>query len=46
MLTLFFEYFIVFLKNRNFISKIRKTKVTNYAARYPKRTVVYNCILL
>ena len=27
-----FEYFTVFLKNRNFISKIRISKVTNYAA--------------
>ena len=27
-----FEYFTVFLKNRNFISKIKKTKVTDYAA--------------
>ena len=27
-----FEYFTVFLKNRNFISKIRISKVTDYAA--------------
>ena len=27
-----FEYFSVFLKNRNFISKIRISKVTDYAA--------------
>ena len=27
-----FEYFTVFLKNRNFISKIRRSKVTVYAA--------------
>ena len=27
-----FEYFTVFLKNRNFISKIRRSKVTDYAA--------------
>ena len=27
-----FEYFTVFLKNRNFISKIRISKVTEYAA--------------
>ena len=27
-----FEYFAVFLKNRNFISKIRRSKVTDYAA--------------
>ena len=27
-----FEYFIVFLKNRNFISEIRRSKVTDYAA--------------
>ena len=26
-----FEYFTVFLKNRNFISKIRRSKVTDYA---------------
>ena len=36
-----FEYFTVFLKNRNFISKIRISKVTDYAgltcktARFP-----------
>ena len=27
-----FEYFTVFLKNRNFISKVRRSKVTDYAA--------------
>ena len=27
-----FEYFTVFLKNRKFISKIRRSKVTDYAA--------------
>ena len=27
-----FEYFTVFLKNRNFISKIKRSKVTEYAA--------------
>ena len=27
-----FEYFTVFLKNRNFISKLRRSKVTDYAA--------------
>ena len=27
-----FEYFTVFLKNKNFISKIRRSKVTDYAA--------------
>ena len=27
-----FEYFNVFLKNINFISKIRRSKVTDYAA--------------
>ena len=27
-----FEYFTVFLKNKNFISKIRWSKVTDYAA--------------
>ena len=27
-----FEYFTAFLKNRNFISKIRISKVTDYAA--------------
>ena len=27
-----FQYFTVFLKNSNLISKIRRSKVTNYAA--------------
>ena len=27
-----FEYFIVFLKNKNIISKIGRSKVTDYAA--------------
>ena len=27
-----FEYFTVFLKNRNFTSKIKRSKVTDYAA--------------
>ena len=27
-----FEYFTAVLKNRNFISKIRRSKVTDYAA--------------
>ena len=27
-----FEYFTVFLKKRNFISKIKRSKVTDYAA--------------
>ena len=27
-----FEYFYCFLENRNFMSKIRRSKVTNYAA--------------
>ena len=27
-----FEYFTVFMKNRNFISKIKISKVTDYAA--------------
>ena len=27
-----FEYFTVLLKNRNFISKIKRSKVTDYAA--------------
>ena len=27
-----FEYFTVFLKSRNFISKIRRSKVTDFAA--------------
>ena len=27
-----FEYFTVFLKNRNFIQKIERSKVTDYAA--------------
>ena len=32
MLTLNLSIFTVFLKNRNFISKIRRSKVTDYAA--------------
>ena len=31
-----FEYFTVFLKNRIFISKIRRSKVTDYAALMPE----------
>ena len=27
-----FEYFTVFLKNKNIISKIRRSKITDYAA--------------
>ena len=27
-----FEYFTVFLKNRNFISKLKRSKITDYAA--------------
>ena len=27
-----FEYFTVFLKNRNFTSKIKRSKLTDYAA--------------
>ena len=27
-----FEYFTVFLKNRNFTSKIKRSKITDYAA--------------
>ena len=27
-----FKFFTVFLKNRNFISKIKRSKVTDYAA--------------
>ena len=34
-----FEYFTVFLKNRNFISKIRISKVTDYAALITTITV-------
>ena len=34
-----FEYlFTVFLKNRNFISKIKRSKVTDYAALIEKNT--------
>ena len=30
-----FEYFTVFLKNKNIIFKIRRSKVTDYAALSP-----------
>ena len=30
-----FEFFYYFLENRNFISKIRRSKVTDYAALSP-----------
>ena len=33
-----FEYFTVFLKNKNIIFKIRRSKVTDYAALKVKRT--------
>ena len=35
-----FEYFTVFLKNRNFISKIRRSKVTDYAALRDRTTII------
>ena len=35
-----FEYFTVFLKNRNFISKIRISKVTDYAALNHNETYI------
>ena len=34
-----FEYFTVFLKNKNIIFKIRRPKVTDYAALNISRTV-------
>ena len=34
-----FEYFAAFLKNRNFVSKIRRSKVTDYAALIGKKIV-------
>ena len=42
-----FEYFTVFLKNINFISKIRISKVTDYAALMLRINVIYGeaCVL-
>ena len=37
-----FEYFTVFLKNRNIISKIRRSKVTDYAALNYLLNIFYN----
>ena len=42
-----FEYFTVFLKNRNFISKIRISKVTDYEAltlKAPRQNVSENVV--
>ena len=39
-----FEYFTVFLKNRNVISKIRRSKVTDYAALRGAMSAVNNFI--
>ena len=39
-----FENFTVFLKNRNFISKIRRSKVTDYAALTGLVSVSVHCI--
>ena len=35
-----FEYFTVFLKKRNFISKISKSKVTDYAALIEQNSLI------
>ena len=37
-----FEYFTVFLKNRNFISDIRISKVTDYAALSYQVSILYS----
>ena len=43
MFTWIWVFFMVFLKNRNFISKIKRSKVTDYAAlSYTYRTPVHN----
>ena len=34
-----FEYFTVFLKNKNIIFKIRRSKVTDYAALNLKKSI-------
>ena len=39
-----FVYFTVFLKNRNFISKIKKSKVTDYAAL--RNTIILKFLLI
>ena len=36
-----FKYFTVFLKNRNFISKIRISKVTDYAALSTRTSLLF-----
>ena len=41
-----FEYFTVFLKNRKFISKIRRSKVTDYAALMQNAEGEHSAILL
>ena len=40
-----FEYFTVFLKNRNFILKIKRSKVTDYAALSDKEQILINRFL-
>ena len=40
-----FEYFTVFLKNRNFILKIKKSKVTDYLAFSDKEQILMNRFL-
>ena len=45
-----FEYFTVFLKNRNFISKIRISKVTDFAALSQNKVMfglpTYDCVYI
>ena len=40
-----FEYFTVFLKNGNFTSKIKRSKVTDYAALIEKAQKLFFCSL-
>ena len=43
MFTWIWVFFTVFLKNRNFLSKIQRSKVTDYATlSYTYRTLVHN----
>ena len=38
-----FEYFYAFLKNKNIIFKIRRSKVTDYAALKIKTSIINKC---
>ena len=40
-----FEYFTVFLKNRNFILKIKRAKVTDYAVLSDNEQIFMNRFL-